>query len=260
VPGFRWNPGSTTQTVNVTLGATNTVQVPYTATPIVSNLVVEGAYLTQAIQRPDGSVPLVAGRDALLRVFLTATDVNTWRPAVRVTLFQESTLLETYDIPAQLPGVDTEINEGNLQRSWNVRVNGNRIVPGLRVLVEADPERTLAGDADRSDNIWPRNGTPRSVSVATVGTWHTVLVPVLNTTSNLTGDVTEANKGQFTNQVQRLLPMHDVNVVVRQPYTSSVGALQSSDANRAWTTLLAEMNALQAIERTPGAMNTSTAS
>ncbi len=252
VPGTRWNPGSVSQTVNVTIGATNTVEVPYTATPIVSNLVLEGAHFTQAIQRLDGSVPLVAGRDALLRVFMTATDVNSWRPPVRVSLFQESTLLETFDVPAASSGVVMELNEGNLQRSWNVRVNGNRIVPGLRILVEADPERTLEGDADLSDNVWPRSGTPHAVPVVAVGTWHAVLVPVVSTASGLTGDVSDANKGQFTNLVQRLLPIHDMNVVVRQPYTTSVPALQSGDANGAWLSLLSEMNALQAVERTLG--------
>lgn len=252
VPGFRWNPAAVTQTVTVTLGATNAVEVPYTATPIVSNLVLEGAHLTQAIQRLDGSVPLVAGRDALLRVFLTATDVNAWRPLVRVSLFQESTLLETYDIPAQATGVLTEINEGSLPRSWNVRVNGNRIVPGLRVLVEADPERTLAGDGDLSDNVWPRSGTPQTVPVVALNTWHAVLVPVVNAASGLTGNVSDANKDQFTNLVQRLLPIHDMNVVVRQPYTTSVPALQSGDANGSWLSLLSEMNALQAVERTLG--------
>jgi len=252
VPGVRWTPGTSSQSVNVTLGATNAVQVPYTATPIVSNLAVEGAYLTQAIQRPDGSVPLVAGRDALLRVFLSATDINSWRPGVRVSLFQGSTPLQTYDLAAQRSGVDLEVNEGSLQRSWNVRVSGTHIVPGLRVLVEADPERTIADDADLSDNVWPRSGTPGEVPVVALDTWHAVLVPVVNTTSNLTGDVTEANKGQFTNLVRRVMPIGDANVVVRQPYTSSVAALQSSDGNRAWLALLAEMNALQAVERTPG--------
>lgn len=252
VPGLRWTPGSSRQSVNVIVGATNAVQVPYTATTIISNLVLEGAYLTQAIQRPDGSVPLVAGRDAFLRVFMTATDINSWRPPVRVSLFDGTTLLETYTIPAPVAGVDREVNEGDLLRSWNVRVNGNRIVPGLRMLVEADPDRTIDGDADFSDNIWPRNGTPQALTVTAVGPWHAVLVPVVNTTSDLTGNVTEANKGQFTNLVQQLLPIAEANVVVRQPYTSSVAALQSGDANRAWIALLAELNALRAVERTSG--------
>lgn len=252
VPGVRWTPETGAQSVAVTIGATSTVAIPFAATPIVSNLVVEGAHLTQAIQRLDGSVPLVAGRDALLRVFLTATDVNNWRPPVRVSLYQDNTLLETYDLAAQSGSVTTEVNEGNLQRSWNVRVSGDRIVPGLRLLVEADPERTIAGDNDLSDNVWPRSGTPHAVPVVTVGTWHAVLVPVVNSTSGLAGNVDESNKGLFTNLVQRLLPIADMNVVVRQPYTTNVAALQSSDGNRAWLSLLAEMNALQAIERTVG--------
>src|SRR3712207_7018394 len=40
------------------------------------NLAIDGAYLVQTVQNIGGTVPLVAGRDALVRVFVRATAAN----------------------------------------------------------------------------------------------------------------------------------------------------------------------------------------
>jgi hypothetical protein len=249
-PGLRWSPAASAQVVSVSTGATSRVSVPYAATQIQANMQVESAYLTQAIQTYDGATPLVAGREAVLRVFLRATEPNDWRPVVRVRLFDGTTPVETLDIPALGIGVDTMVDEGSLIRSWNVSISAARMKPGLRFTVEADPDRSITADSDPADNIWPRSGEPREVTVVPVGTWHAVLVPVVNSASNLQGDVTEANKNQFTNLVRQLLPIAESNVRVREPYTANIAPLQSNDGNGAWLALLNEIRALQVLERT----------
>ncbi len=252
VPGMRFVPTVTTQNVTVSLGVTSSVTVPFVGTPIVSNLLVEGAYLTQAVQTMGSSAELVAGRDALLRVFLRASESNTWRPMVRAKLYHGTTLVETFDLPAASTGVDTEVNEGIAAKSWNVRVNGALIVPDLRLLVEADPLRQITGDGDASDNIWPRSGAPQEIPVKEMNMWRVVMVPVVNTPTNLTGDVTGANKDAFLTVARQLLPINTVDVRVREPYTMNGGALQSNDANFAWIGLLNEINALRVAEGTTG--------
>lgn len=251
-PGLRFAPTVTTQAVTVNLGVASTVIVPFESSVIVANLAVEGVYLTQAIQTMDGSAELVAGRDALLRVFLRATDNNSWRPVVRARLYHGTTLVQTIDMQAASIGVDTAINEGIAVKSWNVRIDGARIVPGLRVLVEADPSRQIVGDGDPSDNIWPRNGSPQDIVVKPMNLWRVVFVPVVNTATNLTGNVTDGNKNAFTDVARRLLPIGTHEARVREPYTMNGGALQSNDANSAWIGLLGEMNALRAAEGTTG--------
>jgi hypothetical protein len=246
VTGFRFTPNVATQVLTVTAGTTAAAAVSYLSVPVPTNLSVEGAYLTQAVQLPNGSLPLVAGRDALLRIFLRATTPNTWRPPVRATLYQGATVLETFDIAAAGPGVDTVVDEGSRQRTWNVRIPGARIVPGLRLRVEADPDRTIAGDGDPDDNVWPRGSTPASIDVRALAPWRAVLVPVIN--NERTGNVTGGNRNQFTSAVRQMLPMHEVDITVRQPYTSNAGALQSSDGNGAWLALLAEMNTLRVLD------------
>ncbi len=249
-PGLRWTPAAGSQSINVSTGATSRVTVAYTAVPVLANVAVDGAYITQAVQAYDGSTPLVAGREAVLRVFLRASEPNTWRPTVRVTLYEGTTERETLDIPAPSAGVDTAVDQGNITRSWNLSLGADRIVPDLRFKVVADPEGTITADTDPSDNVWPRNGEPRAVTVIPVGTWHAVLVPVVNAATNLQGNVTDANKDQFTSVAQQLLPIAQADVRVREPYTANVAALQSNDGNGAWLALLAEMRALQALERT----------
>jgi hypothetical protein len=54
--------------------------------PAAPSISLHGWYITQATQRLDRSVPLVAGRDGVLRVFLRASGANTATPEVRVTL------------------------------------------------------------------------------------------------------------------------------------------------------------------------------
>jgi len=250
--GIRFVPSVTTQSVMVSLGVASTVTVPFVGTPIVTNLLVEGAYFTQAIQTLSGSAELVAGREALLRVFLRASESNTWQPMVRAKLYHGATLVQTIDLPAASAGVDLEVNEGVAAKSWNVRIDGSRIVPGLRLFVEADPAGQIAADGDPSDNVWPRGGAPQEIVVKQLNLWRVVMVPVANTPTNLTGDVTDANKEAFTAVARRLLPIGTYDVRVREPYTMNGGALQSNDANSAWIALLSEINALRAAEGTTG--------
>lgn len=93
-------------------------------------------YVTQAVQRLNGSVPLVAGREALLRVFVLAKEGNRDTPAVRATLRDaKGEVVATQDIPAPIAGVPTQVDEDHLETSWNLPVPGELVQPGLTVSV-----------------------------------------------------------------------------------------------------------------------------
>ena len=64
------------------------------------NLRVDGLYLVQSVQTYAGGVPLVDGRDALLRIFVTANQVNATAPDVRVSLYSNGSLASTVTIPS----------------------------------------------------------------------------------------------------------------------------------------------------------------
>jgi hypothetical protein len=67
-------------------------------------LTVDGAYLTQGVQRADGTLPLVAGRDALLRVFLRGDQVNFFARACGWQILPGGVPQQTLEMP---PGADS---------------------------------------------------------------------------------------------------------------------------------------------------------
>lgn len=250
--GTTYVPAPASLPITITTGATTTATIAYA--PGTSgggfNVAVENVYLTQATQRLDGGVTLVANRDALLRVFVTASTTNTSRPDVRVRIYDGATQLQTITITAPEQSVRTASAEGVLTSTWNTLIPAVNVRPAMRVLVDVDPNASLT-ESDRGDNTWPRTGTPKAISVAAVPAFNVRFVPV--TVAGLTGNVSEANKESFLTSTRRYMPIKDVVSDVRAPFTSSAPVLQSTDGNSAWLQVLSELNALRS---TDGAAST----
>jgi len=248
-----YTPTPATQSITISVGATSTANITYSGGGGSGggfNVSVDNVYLTQATQRLDGTVALVANRDALLRVFVTANTANIARPDVRVRIYDGASLLQTTTLTAPEVGVRTSIAEGTLTSTWNTVVPAVNVRTTMKVLVDVDPSSTLS-EANRTDNIWPRGGTPQSVAVSVVPAFNVRFVPV--TVAGLTGNVSDANRESFLTSTRRFMPIKDVVADVRAPFTSSAPALVADDANSGWLTVLSELNALRT---TDGAPNT----
>ena len=246
--GTTFTPSPASATTTVSVNATSTVSFTYAAPPSGPNYTISSVYLTQAIQKLDNSVALVANREALLRVFVTANAANSARPDVRVRLYDGATLLSTNTISAPESSVRTSIAEGTLTSTWNLTVPAADMRTTTRVLVELDPTRAIP-DADRSDNTWPSSGTPQTITVRTVPTFTVRFVPVVVGTD--TGRVTNANRSSFLATSRRLWPLQNVVSDVRAPFTSSADSLNSDDTNGKWLTVLSEINALRTTDGAP---------
>lgn len=238
--------------VNVAAGVTATATVIYTAsivTPGGFNLTVDGAYLVQSVQRYSGTVPLVAGRDAYLRVFVKANQTNTVAPAVRVRFYRGAALAQTYTIGAPTGSVPTTVSEASLSRSWNVRVPADLVQPGLRLLVDVDPANAVT-ETDEADNQFPISGAPLDVDVRTVPTFPILLVPVIQRGNNAAGDVTAANASSYLTLLRRMYPIVATSVTVHAPFTTSTSdTLEANDNNGAWGRILNEVLALRQVEQ-----------
>lgn len=101
---------------------------------------VASAYLTQAVQSLENPVPLVAGKPALLRVFLTNGGVaDARRPAVRTTFYRNDRPVHTVDIPGRDEPLPDRPEEGDLAASSNAAVPAEVVRPGLEMVIEIDP-------------------------------------------------------------------------------------------------------------------------
>ena len=102
------------------------------------------AYLVQTVQSRQFPVPLVAGEEALLRTFVTASRANQEpRPRVRASFHVGGARVHMAEIPGSARPIPTEVEQGSLAASANAVIPADVIRPGLEVVIEIDPDGTL---------------------------------------------------------------------------------------------------------------------
>ncbi len=246
--GTNYTAAPASQNVTITNGVQSVASVTYSATASLVDLTIEQAHLTQATQKYDGTVALVAGRNALLRVFARADRSNLLTPTVRARIYDGATLLQTLTLTGPAGGVPMAVTEGTLASSWNTVITGANVRAAMRILVDIDPTNAVAED-NETNNSWPGNGTPQSITVNSVPDFNVRFVPV--TVGSLTGNVSVGNMNSFLTTTRLIWPIATINADVRAPFTSSADTLTSNDTNSQWLTVLSEMNTLRSADGAP---------
>ena len=210
-----------------TLGGSASSRESFTvAPPGFANRVsvgVEAAYITQAVQRLDGSVPLVAGRDGLLRVFLQANLGNASTPTVQASIFDprgKPVLIEPVPAPAR-SGVPTELREYTLDESWNLPIPGSALEPGNTLLVEVAPDPSDP-TMDLPVRTFPADGAPRTLDIRPVPPLRITLFPVRS--GGVDGNVDQDGRTaeSWLTRIRQFYPVKDVDVKVGPVFTAPV--------------------------------------
>ena len=233
-----------TQDATISAGGTANAAVAYTESSSSGlNLRIDGLYLTQSVQTYDRAVPLIANRDAFLRVFVTASQANVASPTVRVRLYNGGTLASDQTI-THLGTTPLAPQEGTLGNSWNVAVPKALVTPSLSILVNVDPDNSVA-ETNEADNSFPASGTPLALPVETASTFRATLVPVTTSVDGRSGNVTAGNKNQFLDAAMRMHPLSAFDAMVGAPLTIDAGvpALQSDNGNNSWNQILGQVQA-----------------
>ena len=203
------------------------------------------AYLTQAVQSPDQAVPLVAGEEALLRVFVTANrPTRETLPAVRARFFLNGQLAHTEDIASKSTTIPTLVDESNLWKSANAEIPGHVVQPGLEMVIEVDPAGALDRDLGIPNRI-PATGR-LAIDVRALPLLDLTLIPFIwNERPEWSIiDLIEAMAGQPDSHemlwaTRTLLPVGDLDVKAHEPVLVSTN--KHGD-------LLSETRAIQALE------------
>ncbi len=205
------------------------------------------AYLTQAVQSREYPVPLVAGEEALLRVFVTAASPTTAGiPPVRAWFYVNGTEIHVADIPARTAALPSEVYEGDLSRSSNAEIPGEIIRPGLEMAVDIDPEGTLDPGLVTASRI-PDTGR-MAVDVREMPALHLTVIPFLWSANPHravveTAEAMEADPEghELLWNTRTLLPIKDLEVTAHAPVMTST----SPDE---YFPLLGETEAIRAME------------
>ncbi len=256
VSGTKYAGTPRTSTVSFAgAGETRTVQIAYAVDaappppPAADGVVLEQVVLTQAVQSAAGSVPLVAGRPALLRVAVRAAVAGISGVDVRVRLYHGGALMKD-TVLTRAGLVPTTRNDAVLGNTWNWQLPAALVQPGLTVVADADPA-SLITDGNRDDNTWPRAGGSGVIpQVRTLPTWRPVLVPLHFTVPDRTGNVTEANaEGTYLDLVRRTMPLGTVIPQVRDAFAID-DTLPGSNDGAGWVSVLSKLNTLRMTETT----------
>lgn len=243
-----YTPVSRIVTRTLTSTAPDTFSVAYQEITTPINITIDNVVVTQAVQRRDNGIPLIAGKDALLRAFIRSDRRTSSRPLARARLFDGSSALAVLLLTPPDSGVPTVPLDEVLASTYRTRIPGNLIRPQLRIAVEVDPDSTL-GEVQRNDNFWPAGAASRALTITQVPPFAVRFIPVR--VDGVTGDISAQTMDRYLAVARNLWPLSEVSAEMRGTFVSSAGPLQSNDANGAWSILLSELRALRMLEAAP---------
>ena len=209
------------------------------------NLRIETLYLVQSTQTRDGAVPLVANKDAYVRVFVLASGENTLAPAVRVRLSQNGAVQQTFTIPAPASSVPTAVDQSNFNKSWNVKIPGSMIQPGLQILADVDPTNQVS-ESNEQDNNFPTSGTPQTLQISALQTFRLRFIPMVQEENGRKGSITASNIDSYLTFTRKIHPVSSIDADLRDPYT--VRGLGFDPQGNTWQAAVAELDAVRVAE------------
>ncbi|WP_420636010.1 leucine-rich repeat domain-containing protein [Candidatus Palauibacter sp.] len=208
-------------------------------------------YLTQAIQRPADDVPLIAGREALLRVFLMSdAPLAFFEPEVVATLTRAGGEVHRVTIRREGDLLPVAVDESDLRHSYNAVIPSEYIRSDVELVVEADPGGVVPRAAG-SQIRFPASGG-RPLNVIDVPPMELTIVPVLEAaapdssifewTDNIDDDSPEVGLLRYA------FPFSEFRARSRATYVTS---LDLTDRAERWSLIL-ELEAVRAIENGRG--------
>ena len=188
------------------------------------------AYLTQATQSLTHPVPLVAGEDALLRVFVATQEDEeipgppVLRPPVKAAFYLDGAEVHSVVVPGGETDVPDEIYEGDLSASANATVPGSIVMPGLEMVVEIGQD--VAPELVPAVVVRLPTEGRIAVDVRDVPPFHLTLVPFLWTEdpdrSILTQVESLTAESDLFRYTRDILPVDEFLLDVHEPVWISV--------------------------------------
>ena len=176
-------------------------------------------YINQSVPAVDTAqasseqIPLIQNRAGLARAFVLATTTDS--PVPEVVMHYRSGNKSgsiTLQAPSSMP---KSVDESQLGASFNTLLAKTFFRSNVEIYIEVDPDN-LIPETDENNNRYPASGYV-SLPVNETPDFNVTLVPVYY--NGVLPDVTNANKNDYLDSVQRMHPVADINITIHPPYT-----------------------------------------
>jgi hypothetical protein len=208
------------------------------------------AYFIQAAQNLEGSVPIVAGRRALLRVFVTSDPGSFYQPRALVSFYLDGQEVHSVTLRPNSYLIPDVVEENRIDRSFNAVIPESVLQPGVEMVLELDVERVVPLAPGSQVRI-PAEGRT-ALDVRAVPRMDLTVVPTLLASDpnesifGWTDGLTSSSSGaRFARSV---LPIADLDLQVRDPYTTTADLTTESG----WGAFLREIDVLRATDGAAG--------
>ena len=209
-------------TVTVTITASDAGELSATQTFAVA-VHTAPAYLVQAVQSWHYPVPVVAAKEALLRVFVRAIRATTETlPPAKATFYVDGSETYSVEIDGTSGAIPTEVDEGSLAKSLNVTIPDSVIEEGLSVVIDIDPDSTIDAGILASKRI-PKSGE-LDLGVEGVPGFELTVIPFLYTQGpdssvldHVDGMESEEEEHRLLHDTYDLLPIEEMSVEGHDP-------------------------------------------
>ncbi|MYJ00348.1 MAG: hypothetical protein F4104_12240 [Gemmatimonadetes bacterium] len=178
------------------------------------------AMLIQAIQTFEGSVPLVAGRDALLRVFIASErDGTVPMPQVTARFFHDDVEVFTAEMENTDKFITSLLHMGDSEATSNAPIPGSVIQPGLEMVIELGSSGRLPAAGRLS--VVVVDMPPFNLTVVPLYWMNNPDMGLVSTVQSLTED------SDYFNPSKDRLPVNEFNVNIRSPVAVSYDPVSS---------------------------------
>ena len=225
-------------------------RTPVRVSPTQLTLTAPYFYLTQGVQNRVRGVPLIEGRDALLRVFVTGDRLSYYRPRVEALFFLDDALIHGVAMSPEFRRLPTEVDESRLEESYNALIPGKVIAQGIDLEIRLDLDRVVPATSESRLRI-PAEGRLR-LDVRTLPRFDLVVVPIVGPSDPdgkiylWTKDVTPDS--ERLRLLHSLLPVGDVTVRVHEGFMTTTNLATGAG----WGELLGELVFLRIREGAQG--------
>ena len=197
---------------------------------------VDRLYVNQSVPAADSSlassarVPVVKGRDGIVRVFVQANHTVSGAAPDVVMHWQaggESGSVELNG-PATVP---VSIDEGQLSKTHNATFGASFVRSGMQVYIEIDPGNEFRENSERN-NRWPQTGW-YDLDVTTMPSFDVTFVPII-----LNGEpavVTTNDAEAMLDETLRIHPVASYTIEIRDAYAFD------GNTHQGWVDLLYEL-------------------
>ena len=243
-----WVMGPQPGTNRLRVDAENAPSVTVTATAREGfQLRVEEVHLNQGSQTFPASIPTIADRAGLLRVFVRANRSNDERPDVTIRFYDGDVQVSEQVVPRLLGSVPLGFDPNSSGASWNVQVPAEIVRPGLglRVVVDEPGEVDVV---DRDLLVWPEDGSIHRPEILETPTFAATFVRIISTFHGTTANLTAGNLDDYMRTTRDLFPIGATDIDIRaQDLVVEHGPLGgTSDASgTAWNRVLQDVQALR---------------